>query len=134
MDTRLFTGFARATGRLLAVALLLAPITVSAEAQEGTRIVGRVFDQEVGRPLPGAVIEVVGTSITATSGMDGRYTLLGVPPGEASLAVRAIGFQPKTITGLPVQANAVLSQDVALVREAVKRYLSGLGTPNPLNH
>ena len=120
MDTRFSTGFARATGRLMAVALLLAPITVSAEAQEGTRIVGRVFDQEVGRPLAGAVIEVVGMSITATSGIDGRYTLLGVPPGEASLAVRAIGFQPKTITGLPVQANAVLSQDVALVRQAVK--------------
>lgn len=54
---------------------------------------GSVTAQGTSEPLSNARVIVVGTSIAATTGVDGRYTLRNVPAGTQSIRVNTIGFQ-----------------------------------------
>ena len=89
-------------------------------AQQVGRIVGKVIDAESGHPLVGAVVEVVGTSLQTTSGIEGRYTLTQVPAGANSLRVRMIGYLSKTVTGVEVPAGNSVAQDLALPARVVE--------------
>lgn len=75
---------------------------------------GRILDSQSGTPLPGAFVELIGTTLKSTSSVDGRYTLLGVPKGSATLRIRLIGYQPKTVVGIEVAEGTAVAQDVAL--------------------
>ncbi len=49
-------------------------------AQQG-KVRGLVTDGETGDALPGANVVIEGTSLGASSDLDGSYIILGVPPG-----------------------------------------------------
>jgi len=100
----------------LCIPLLSAPL----QAQAPGRIVGRVVDAEQGNPIAGAQVEVVGVALTATTALDGRYAMAGVPAGPASVRVRMIGFAPKLVTGVVVPSGSSVNQDVALSASAVQ--------------
>ena len=107
------------------VALLFAaplPAAAQAAAQSAPtgRIVGRIIDGDNGQGLTGVGVQVVGTTIGAMSGVDGRYTITAVPAGTVTLAVRRIGYAPKTITGMILQAGKTLEQDVTLAAATLK--------------
>lgn len=91
-------------------------------AQSPGRITGRVVDAGQGTPVAGAVVEVVSAAParTATSGIDGRYNLLGIAAGTVSIRVRLIGYSPKTVTGIGVAADAIVTQDLTLEPESVQ--------------
>ena len=72
---------------------------LQAQAQAPGRIVGRVVDSQQGNPIAGAQVEVIGTTLTTTTALDGRYAVAGVPAGPTSVRVRMIGFAPKLVTG-----------------------------------
>jgi hypothetical protein len=111
--------------RFAAVALLLAsgfawPLTAQDAAPATGRIVGRVMD-ESGAPVAGAQVRIAASgSATATTGLDGRYTILNVPAGAVALAVRAIGYSPKTVSGINVPAGGAVEQNVALTSQTVQ--------------
>lgn len=101
--------------------VLLAALPHGLSAQESPgRVIGRVVDAEQGAPIAGAQIELVGAAVRATSALDGRYTLAGVPAGAVSIRVRMIGFTPKVVTGIVVPAGRTAVQDVAMAAEAVQ--------------
>jgi len=91
-------------------------------AQSPGRITGRVLDAGQGTPVAGAVVELSGSTParSATSGIDGRYNLLGVPSGRVSIRIRLIGYRPKTVTGIVLAAGAIATQDIALDPESVQ--------------
>lgn len=104
---------------LLSIPLLVA--TAPLAAQQGTgRIVGRIVEASQGAPLAGAEVQLVGTPIRATSALDGRFSLQQVPAGTATVAVRLIGFQPKTVTGIVVTDGAIVEQNIALSTHVVE--------------
>ena len=108
---------------LLAVlaALTLPVAALSAQATPATgRIVGRVLDGSAGNGLAAAGIQVVGTTIGAQSGVDGRFTIVGVPAGTVTLTVRRIGYAPKTITGIFLEAGQTVEQDVTLTEASLQ--------------
>ena len=78
------------------------------------RIVGRIVDRQSGLGIADVGVQVVGTTTGVMSGVDGRYSVSGIPAGTVSLHIRRIGYQPKTITALMLPANASIEQDVAL--------------------
>src|SRR3990167_9002556 len=59
-------------------ALFLLPVLLL--AQDG-KLRGRVTDRESGEPLIGANVTVDGTSLGASSDLNGEYIILSVPPG-----------------------------------------------------
>jgi len=83
-------------------ALLLVLCAQPAAAQQG-EVTGRVTDKTSGQALATAQVSVVGTTIRAVTGQDGRYRLVDVPAGPATLRVSYIGYatttQPVTVPG-----------------------------------
>ncbi len=82
-----------------ALALGPSPFCDAASAQtRGSmgRIIGRVVDQETGDWLTSATLEVVGTDIKGPAGVDGRFMLPLMPPGEIQLRLVHPGFLPRT--------------------------------------
>jgi iron complex outermembrane receptor protein len=64
-------------------------------AQTG-QITGSVTSQDGARPLPGATVSVVGRSLRAVTGPDGRYTIGGVPAGSHRVTATVIGHSAGT--------------------------------------
>jgi outer membrane receptor for ferrienterochelin and colicin len=101
---------------LLVALILSVPGGVLFAQQTPTgRVVGKVVDAESGAPIVSAVVEIVGTSTLAHTGVDGRYTLVGVPVGEVAIRARMIGYQAKTVTGVVVPPGGAVGQDVSLI-------------------
>ncbi len=96
---------------------------VSAPAQAPAaargRITGRVLDPQ-GMGMPDVGIQVVGTTIGAMSGVDGRFTVANVPAGTVTLMARRIGFGSKTITGVVVRVGATTEQNIAMAPAAMQ--------------
>ncbi len=77
-------------------------------AENGT-IHGSVKDAQTTDPLPGANVLIVGTSLGASSDLDGRFEIRNVPPGSYTLRTTYIGYKPKQET-----VNLVAGGDVSV--------------------
>jgi hypothetical protein len=64
------------------------------------KVVGTVTDSETKEPLPGAVVQLLGTAIGANTDIDGRYMIVNVPVGTYSLQARMMGYDPVTVTNV----------------------------------
>src|SRR5688500_3630178 len=104
---------------LASLSLLFALAHRLPAAQEGrypsgsiVLVTGQVSNQATGDLLPGAVIQVEGTSIVTATERGGNYSL-SLPPGNHTLLVSFAGLDPvrETIT---VTAGQRLTKDVAL--------------------
>ncbi len=65
--------------------------------QDQTAIMVAFVTDSAGKPLSGAEIQVVGTSLRGNTDDAGRVALLAVPAGKAVLKVRRLGFAELTI-------------------------------------
>jgi len=75
-----------------AIPIALMTIAASVAAAQGT-LTGTVTAQVGGTPLQEARVIVMGTSLFATTGPDGKYTVRRVPAGTAELRVIRVGYQ-----------------------------------------
>ena len=103
-------------GWLLAYALVLGGVGGMEAAAQTWTIDGSVVDSETGEAVPGAVITVEGTSISATANVVGRFQLMGVPAGTTVILIEAAGFLPLRAPGTDVAAGARTELAVELVR------------------
>ncbi|CAA9303511.1 MAG: Outer membrane TonB-dependent transporter, utilization system for glycans and polysaccharides (PUL), SusC family [uncultured Gemmatimonadaceae bacterium] len=95
----------------------LAAIALSAAAAEAQRrVTGQVTEQGNGAPLAGAQLNVVGTTIGAIAGEDGRFSIAGVPEGTQSIRVRRIGYQQR-VAPLPAGTSEL---NVQLIRDVLQ--------------
>lgn len=106
-------------GSLLRAALafaFVAALTLGAAplAAQAGQVTGRVVDAATGRPVAAARVAVQGLQLAANAGVDGRYTITGVPAGPRTLTVTALGYASKTVTGVVVPAGGAATQDVSL--------------------
>lgn len=80
---------------VLALTLVMLPVTsLSAAAQSGT-ISGRVTDAVTGKPLENAQVQAQragGQSYGAVTGADGSFRVVNLPDGVYTVTVRAIGY------------------------------------------
>lgn len=109
--------FRLAVRAALAAASLLALAGAPLAAQESTptgRIGGRILDATTGQGISDVGIQVVGTTLGAMSGFDGRYTIMNIPAGTVTIQARRIGYQPKTVTGILLDADGALALDITL--------------------
>ena len=109
--------FAISKTRLPVTALLLALCARPAAAQQG-EVTGRVTDKTSGTALATAQVSVVGTTIRALTGQDGRYRLVNVPAGPATLRVSYIGYATTT-QEVSVPAGGSAQADFAIAQAAV---------------
>lgn len=117
-------GIAAAARGVLAVLVALSVTHTSLQAQAPTenlgRVTGRVVDAATGQGIVAAGVQIVGTTLGAQTGVDGRYTIVRVPAGTTTLSVRRIGYAAKTVTGIIIGANATAEQDITLAQANVQ--------------
>ena len=83
--------FVVAAGSALAATLVL---TGTAAAQTGV-LAGAVFAGESRTGLEGATVTIVGTTLTAVTGKDGRFVIANVPAGDLELRIRRTEFSSR---------------------------------------
>jgi len=97
--------------------MLLTGSSSTASAQSSTVITGRVVS-EAGSPVVGATISVEATQFSATTGADGRYTLVvpGTKRGPAEVSLRLIGYKLSrksvTLAGTPASIDWTMAAQV----------------------
>src|SRR5688572_12956367 len=99
---------------LVACVVLAAPM--HAQAPASATLTGQVVDGKTGQTLSDVGVQIVGTTRGVQTGIDGRFRFLDVPAGTLTIQLRRIGYQPKTITGLLLEAGKTLDQPVGLDR------------------
>jgi TonB-dependent receptor len=102
----------------LVVALVFLTVQLALAVGSGT-VSGRVSDKSTGDPLPGANVTIEGTSVGASTDLDGKFSLKNVPAGKQSMRVTYIGYRTVTID-VTVGENAALTQDFRLVAQALE--------------
>src|SRR5687768_7698196 len=71
--------------------LFVSPFSASAQTRT---ISGTVTDAQTGQPLEGARVTVRGTTLAASTGSNGQFTLGNVPAADVVVSVRRIGNNP----------------------------------------
>ena len=93
--------------------------TSDVAAQSTGKIGGLVLEESTGEPLPGATIYLEEQRTLGTlTGNDGRYVLLGVPPGTYTLVMSFVGFATVRVEGVEVFSGRTTTVDGTL-REGV---------------
>jgi outer membrane receptor protein involved in Fe transport len=90
-----------------------------AHAAVAGKIAGRVVD-DLGDPLPGVNVVVVGTTIGSITDADGYYAILNVPPGTVAVRASFVGYTPVVVENVQVQTNRTTEVDFTLREETVQ--------------
>ena len=112
---------------LLCLAFLLA---YNGFAQTGI-IQGRVINDKNNEPLEFATVQVQGTSLGATTSIEGTFTIMGVQPGFHKIIVSMVGFDTKISEELQVLGNQTTFIDI-MVSEASTTLKEVFVSPNLL--
>ena len=100
--------FSRAAGMLLVLCSLALPS--AAAAQDGHKVTGTVTD-ETGATMIGMTVIVTGTTVGATTDIDGHYEI--EVPADGSLTFSYLGYQSQEVA---VEGRAVI--DISMVPDA----------------
>ncbi|MGP8323129.1 MAG: TonB-dependent receptor [Methanosarcinaceae archaeon] len=94
---------------LLLISLHLAISTL----QAGTtgKIAGEVIDKETGEGLPGVNVYLEGTTLGASTDLEGYYVILNVPPGTYEIVAVNIGYQDQKVLNVKVSIDFTTNLD-----------------------
>jgi outer membrane receptor protein involved in Fe transport len=98
------------------LSFLICMLAVSSLVMAGTtgKIKGVVLDKETGEPLPGASIQIMGTTQGALSDIDGDYMISLVPPGLYTLRFTIMGYQTVEVENVEVVTDIPTDQNVEM--------------------
>jgi iron complex outermembrane recepter protein len=114
---------------LLLTLALHAPATAAVSAPAGPHTVAGTVTDSAGAAVADARLTLVELGRTATSGVEGRFSLTGVNPGRYHLSVSAIGYAP--LIELVTVADEDVTLSLALKRSVVElEALQVTATPN----
>jgi hypothetical protein len=91
-------------------------------AQNGI-ITGVVTNAETNKPLPRASVFLSNSSVGSATAEDGKFTLLGIRPGQYTLTVTILGYEDYSKSVLvgrePIKINITLNPKPLMLREVV---------------
>ncbi len=98
--------------------LIMEALPILAFAQTG-RLTGRVTDAATGSPIPGATVLLEGTTIGQATDAEGRYLIIGIPPGSYNLRFSSVGYTTKVVEGFRVVSDRTQTLDQTLSEQVV---------------
>ncbi|MGH7575764.1 MAG: SusC/RagA family TonB-linked outer membrane protein [Longimicrobiales bacterium] len=105
----------RITGCVVVLSLLM-PVVL--QAQETGQITGLVTS-DVGQPIGGVLVSIQGTSLSAVTAPNGRYTIANVPAGTHVVRTSSVGYATIELT-VTVEAGSPAVLDIRLDAEAIE--------------
>lgn len=107
--------------RFCSTFMFLVLLTNLASAMGTTgKIAGRVTDAGTGQPLPFINVVIEGTTLGASTDMDGYYTILNVSPGVYRVKASAIGYNSVTVQNIKVSIDFTTKQDFQLAETSIQ--------------
>ncbi|SNR93959.1 SusC/RagA family TonB-linked outer membrane protein [Hymenobacter mucosus] len=103
---------------LLAVPVVVAGLAQASFAQTASTVTGSVLDATDRTPLPGVTVVVKGTTIGASTGPDGGFSL-PLPAGSTTLVFSAVGYESQTVNASGGPVRVTLKADVKQLSEVV---------------
>ncbi|GAB4335511.1 MAG: hypothetical protein Kow0037_15490 [Calditrichia bacterium] len=102
--------------------VMMLSLLLSANLIAGTtgKIAGSVRDASTGEPLIGANIVLKGTTMGASTDVDGYFFIINVPVGEYTLEVSMIGYQTVSYPGVKVVLDQTTKIEFRLKPEALE--------------
>jgi outer membrane receptor protein involved in Fe transport len=104
------------------VPILLLVIACTFPLWSGTtgKIDGKITDKVNGEPQIGANIVIVGTSLGASSDVEGQYTILSVPPGVYTVQVSFIGYKKIVVNDVRVFIDQTTRVDITMEPQVIE--------------
>ena len=107
---------------LAGLALLLSLNPVFAQSGDGV-VTGRIRAAATGQGIPGALVRVRGSLLSATTDSAGRFVVRSLEPGARTLLAAAVGFTPDSTT---VDVGTASGVDIEFTLRAAPLELPGL--------
>lgn len=101
------------------VALVMCTVATGVAQTTGT-IKGRVTDQKTGETLPSVNVLVKGTSLGASTDVDGNYQITGIAPGTYTLIASLVGHENVQVTDVVVASGETVTRDFAMTDISVQ--------------
>jgi outer membrane receptor protein involved in Fe transport len=102
------------------LALLLVALPSAVWAQDSGKLAGTITDGETGEPIPGATVVLPATGQGAATDQDGRYTIIGIDPGEYTVRFSFIGYTSRVVENVLITSNRTTTLDIELTTEVVQ--------------
>ncbi|OLC08208.1 MAG: hypothetical protein AUH41_08775 [Gemmatimonadetes bacterium 13_1_40CM_66_11] len=102
---------------MLLIGALIAPTTLA--VVETGSIAGHVRDATTSKPVVGANVVVVGTSLSTVTDGNGHYVIANVPVGTYTVVARFIGYASGEKKGIRVTANATAVADLKIASSPI---------------
>jgi outer membrane receptor protein involved in Fe transport len=83
------------------------------------KFAGKVTDASTGEVLPGVNVVIQGTTLGASTDVEGDYFIINVPPGSYNLVASMMGYQSLLKTDVLVSADRTIPVDFALTSTAI---------------
>jgi len=123
--------------RIGLLATLITVLATSASAQSNGRISGTVFASDTGETIPGANIELVGTTFGTAADMRGRFEITGLPAAPYMLRVSTLGyatseFNVRVLAGetstvrIPMEPTILAIPELIVERESMLAHPLGM--------
>jgi len=100
--------------KLLVFLLLVLSLPLRLPAGTTGKIAGTIRDAESKAVLAGVNVLLPGSSLGATTGADGAFFILNVPPGRHAVQFSMIGFAGMTVTDVQVSSDQTTRLEVSL--------------------
>jgi len=81
-------------------------------------ITGTVLDYATRAPIPGAHVQLIGSSHSGFTDVEGRFGFAMIPPGRQIIETTVLGYAPR-IDSLTVFSNEALGLEILLATEAI---------------
>jgi Carboxypeptidase regulatory-like domain len=98
----------------IALALAMAMLWTTAAFAGLGKIAGTIKDAQSGQPLPGVNVTIVGTTMGASTDLNGQYFILNVPPGTYQLRASIIGYEPVFFSDVVSRLDVTITVDFQL--------------------
>ncbi len=105
--------------RFACLALLLSVLIHQLFAGETGKIAGHIVDKKTGEALPGANIQIVGTTLGAAADVNGEYFIINIPPGTYDLKATIIGYKTVLKKQVPVSVDKTTWVDLELTSRVI---------------
>jgi len=92
---------------------------LSLTAQNGS-IAGKILDNKDGFTIVGATVVIDGTTVGASSDVDGNFTISNLKPGEYDLNVSYVTYKTQNIQDVIVESGKVTTLEVRLVEDVAE--------------
>jgi outer membrane receptor protein involved in Fe transport len=106
--------------RIVLFSILMLALSASVFAGTTGKIAGVVTDKSTGDPLPGANIVVTGTNLGAASDLQGKFTILQVPPGTYSVMASVIGYTKVNAADIRIYIDQTADINFEMSMEALQ--------------